>query len=108
MAGRDYSNAEKLVAVVEAWAKPLVTQLPSPYSMLAPMVGPLICEYLKKIPDESIPRIANSVIDNAVSQGSVKLWQVTLDINDLTQLQRLVKLNLPCESEQNGYEVKLK
>lgn len=102
-----YSNAEKLMAVVEAWARPRLAQLPSPYSYLAPALTPLVQNVLNRIPDETIPQTVNAIIDDAVKQGSVTLWKINLDKNDLMDLQHLIRLNLPCQQDERkqGYKV---
>lgn len=106
MASKSYSNAEKLMAVVETWSRPLISQLPPPYNFLAPALTPVLSNFVNKVPDASIPSIVNDIIDNAVKQGSVKVFNVTLDTDDLVELQRLIRLNMPSEKvRKSTYEV---
>lgn len=103
---KHFSNAEKLMAVVDTWAKPLVNHLPAPYSYIAPAIAPLVANLLKMVPDESIPKVANNIIDNAVAQGKLSIWNMNFDSDELIELQRLIRLNIPCDKQhEQEYDV---
>lgn len=103
----EYSNAEKLLAVVETWAKPRIAKLPMKYRLMSPMMTPLLHGMIKNIPDDMIPQAASAVIDNAIIDGSVKLFDcIVLERNDLIELQHMLRLNLKCEDmKRSGYVV---
>jgi len=99
-----YSNADILMAVVDHWSKPLVAQLPPQLSMLAPVLMPVLKNFLAMIPDAAIPQSAKAIVDSAVNQGSVRIGNVRLTSDDLVTLQRLLELNMPSEPvEKSGY-----
>ena len=70
------------------------------------IVEPILSKYISGIPDESIPSVAHGVVDEAVRQGELSLFEgnVVLDADDLKRLKRLLQLNLPL-GESCGYEV---
>lgn len=78
-------------------------------SELAPVINnasgailqPLIYRYVSQFPDESLPNIAHSIVDEAIRQGSVSLLEGRLlfEKEDLEELKRLLTYNLPLTEE---------
>lgn len=84
-------------------------------SEIAPLLGgvatqvvePLIAEYLQGIPDQAIPKMAHQMVENAMKQGQLVLFEgnVVFELCDLEELQKLLKFNLPIVEEES-YHVK--
>lgn len=82
---------------------------------VAPIIGgvgeqllqPFLADYLRRIPDSAIPSMAHSLVENALKQGSLSLLEgnVIFEREDLEELQRLLRYNLPI-SEVINYNVK--
>lgn len=66
------------------------------------MLEPLIAGYLAKVPDESIPEMAHAVVDDAVANGGLSLFEgnLTFERADLEELKKLLDYNLPCKQRQ--------
>lgn len=72
------------------------------------LVEPMISQYLQGIPDEAIPKMAHQLVENAIKQGQLTLFEgnVVFELCDLEELQKLLKYNLPI-TEEECYKVKL-
>lgn len=140
----NYTNAQKLAAVLNRWAAPLIgTLLQQNIGMmpiisnieqkvrqsgwvspqwsvmkeLTPLMGnvtsfiiePMLTRYLSGVPDESIPRMAHAIVDDALQKGQLSLLEgkISFDANDLTELKKYLNCNLPLGEDANGYEVKM-
>lgn len=140
----EYTNSQKLAAVLNVWMQPIVQQLAgsrlsgmpflsavenkirstgwvrpswsiaselSPFiqSITGPMVEPLLDSYLSKIPDSAIPQMAHAIVDKAIENNGLTLFDgnVTFERSDLEQLKRLLEYNLPVASGRQRYNVKL-
>ena len=75
----------------------------------AQVVEPMINQYLQGIPDQAIPKMAHQLVENAIKQGQLSLFEgnVVFELCDLEELQKLLKYNLPIKEEE-CYHVKLK
>lgn len=83
---------------------------------LAPLMGgissqvitPLLANYLSGIPDEAIPRMAHSIVENAIKNGGISLMEgnVVFEEEDMVELQKLLRYNLPV-TDSEEYQVKL-
>lgn len=75
--------------------------------VVSQVVEPLIAEYLQGIPDQAIPKMAHQLVENAIKQGQLTLFEgnVVFELCDLEELQRLLKYNLPIKEEE-CYKVK--
>lgn len=73
------------------------------------VIEPIIAEYLQGIPDQAIPKMAHQLVENAIKQGQLSLFEgnVVFELCDLEELQKLLKYNLPIKEEE-CYHVKLK
>lgn len=71
------------------------------------MIEPFINKYLSNIPDESIPKLAHSIVDKAMKDGELKILDgyITLDGNDLNKLKNLLNWNMPLDNNES-YQVK--
>ena len=71
------------------------------------VVEPIIAEYLQGVPDQAIPKMAHTMVENAMKQGQLSLFEgnVVFELSDLEELQKLLKYNLPIVEEQ-CYKVK--
>ena len=72
------------------------------------LVEPMISQYLQGIPDQAIPKMAHQLVENAIKQGQLTLFEgnVVFELCDLEELQKLLKYNLPI-NEEECYKVKL-
>lgn len=70
------------------------------------LVEPLLERYLQGVPDEAIPQLAHSIINNALKEGSLSLLEgnIVFEREDLEELSKLLRYNLPIEEEAT-YEV---
>lgn len=71
------------------------------------LVMPMLNNYLSQLDDASIPQMAHAIVDKAIAQGRLTLFEgnVEFDEADLRQLKRLLDLNLPVINEEI-YQVK--
>lgn len=71
------------------------------------MIQPVLNRYLSQLDDASIPMMAHSIVDKAIEQGELALFEgkVVFDKEDLKQLKRLLEANLPV-NESETYQVK--
>ena len=72
------------------------------------LVEPMISQYLQGIPDQAIPKMAHQLVENAMKQGQLSLFEgnVVFELCDLEELHKLLKYNLPIKEEE-CYKVKL-
>lgn len=61
------------------------------------LVEPLIVSYLQGVPDEAIPNMAHSIVDEAIKQGELSLFEgnVIFEKEDLEELKNYLDYNLP-------------
>lgn len=66
-------------------------------SVTGNIVSPMINKYISQIDDASIPKMAHSIVDNALKNGELRLFEgkIIFEESDLRQLKRLLELNLP-------------
>lgn len=66
----------------------------------APIIEPLLSQYLQGVPDAMIPQLAHSLVDNAIKQGGLVLFEgkIELEAEDLEELQTLLRYNLPIQN----------
>lgn len=74
--------------------------------VMGAVVEPMIMGYLQGVPDNALPKIAHSVVDNAIKQGGLSLMEgnVEFDLEDLEELKKLLNWNLPV-SDNDTYKV---
>lgn len=70
------------------------------------LVQPLLQRYISSVPDEQLPKMAHSIVDEAIKQGSLSLMEgrVVFEKEDLEELKQLLNYNLPL-SQEDEYEV---
>ena len=75
--------------------------------VVSQVVEPMIAEYLQGIPDQAIPKMAHQMVENAMKQGQLSLFEgnVVFELCDLEELHKLLKYNLPI-TEEECYKVK--
>ena len=76
-------------------------------SLSSSLVEPVLAKYLQGIPDEAIPQLAHNIVNDAVKNGSLSLFEgkVEFEKEDLKELQTLLRYNLPIEEAPKAYEV---
>ena len=76
-------------------------------SLTGTMLEPLIVSYLSKVPDEALPEMAHTLVDQAIANGGITLFDgnVSFDKSDMEELKRLLEFNLPIQRKEH-YEVK--
>ena len=83
------------------WVSPnwsLIAELsPIMESITGNIVAPMISKYISQIDDASIPKIAHEIVDNALKNGELALFEgkVIFERADIEHLKRLLDLNLP-------------
>lgn len=83
------------------WVSPRWTLLgelsPLMESVTGNLIAPILSNYLSAVDDDSIPKMAHSIVDNALKNGELVLLEgkVVFERQDLEQLKRLLELNLP-------------
>ena len=83
------------------WVSPMwnLTQniMPLLGGMSSSIIEPIIANYLKNIPDEMIPQLAHSIVENAIKNGGISLFEdnIEFEVEDLEELQKLLRYNLP-------------
>ena len=80
---------------------PLMSSIPEA------LIVPVIERYLQGMPDSSLPSIAHSLVDAALVNGSLSLFEgnVVFEKEDLEELKNYLNWNLPL-GESPVYEVK--
>ena len=76
-------------------------------SITEALIVPVIERYLQSMPDASLPSIAHSLVDAALVNGSLSLFEgnVVFEKEDLDELKNYLNWNLPL-GESPVYEVK--
>ena len=76
-------------------------------SLTGTMLEPLIVSYLSKVPDEALPEMAHTLVDQAIANGGITLFDgnVSFDKSDMEELKRLLEFNLLIQRKEH-YEVK--
>lgn len=89
------------------WVSPnwsLVAELaPIMESVTGNIVAPFINKYLSQIDDNSIPKMAHSIVDDAIANGELSLFEgrVIFEEKDLKDLKKLLNLNLPYSPDED-------
>ena len=67
----------------------------------------MLDSYLSKIPDAAIPQLAHSIVDKAIENNGMTLFDgnLTFERGDLEHLKKLLDYNLPVQ-EDIRYEVR--
>ena len=71
------------------------------------LVEPMLARYLQGIPDEAIPELAHKVVEDAIRNGGLSLFEgkVEFETDDLEGLRTLLRYNLPVPEKTGSYEV---
>ena len=71
------------------------------------LVEPMLARYLPGIPDEAIPELAHKVVEDAIRNGGLSLFEgkVEFETDDLEELRTLLRYNLPVPEKTGSYEV---
>lgn len=61
------------------------------------VITPLLNRQISKLDDAQVPVIAHSIVDSALKNGRLELFEgvVEIDESDLKELKRLLDINLP-------------
>ena len=61
------------------------------------ILSPILSRYLSQVDDASIPKMAHAIVDNALRNKELSLFEgkIIFEESDLLQLKRLLELNLP-------------
>lgn len=72
-------------------------------SVTGNLIAPIVERYLSNVSDESIPKMAHAIVDDALKKGELVLMEgkIVFEEADLKQLKRLLELNLPYNSEED-------
>ena len=93
------------------WVSPLwsMTKEISPVldGVSSSLVEPFLAKYISGIPDDSIPQLAHNVVDDAIKNGGLSLFEgkVEFEPEDLEELKTLLKYNLPIKEATSSYSV---
>ena len=71
------------------------------------VVEPMLARYLQGIPDEAIPELAHKVVEDAIRNGGLSLFEgkVEFETDDLEELRTLLRYNLPVPEKTGSYDV---
>lgn len=71
------------------------------------LVEPMLARYLQGVPDEAIPELAHKVVEDAIRNGGLSLFEgkVEFETDDLEELRTLLRYNLPVPEKTGSYEV---
>ena len=71
------------------------------------LVEPMLARYLQGIPDEAIPELAHKVVEDAIRNEGLSLFEgkVDFETDDLEELRTLLRYNLPVPEKTGSYEV---
>ena len=71
------------------------------------IVEPFITSMVSKYPDSDLPRIAHSIVDAAIENNGLTIFEgnISFDTDDLQKLKKLLDYNMPV-SDASGYVVK--
>jgi len=70
------------------------------------LVEPMLARYLQGIPDEAIPELAHKVVEDAIRNGGLSLFEGKVEFEtDLEELRTLLRYNLPVPEKTGSYEV---
>lgn len=66
-------------------------------SVTGNIIAPMIERYVSGMDDAAIPKVAHSIVDDALKNGELSLFEgkVVFERSDLEQLKRLLVLNMP-------------
>ena len=69
----------------------------------APLIEPFLNKALANVPDDMIPVLAHNFVENAVKNGSLAIFEgnIELEREDLEELQKLLRYNLPINPMDN-------
>ena len=67
------------------------------------IVEPFLVSYLSKMPDDALPQMAHSVVDKAIANGGLSLFDgnVSFTEQDMRDLKKLLDYNLPVQGEEH-------
>lgn len=70
------------------------------------LVTPMLNKYISQIPDDNIPTVAHGIVDKAIADGQLSLFdgKVEFELADLQELKKLLDWNLPLK-EEDVYQV---
>ena len=93
------------------WVSPMwsISKEKSPLldGLSSSLVEPMLARYLQGIPDEAIPELAHKVVEDAIRNGGLSLFEgkVEFETDDLEELRTLLRYNLPVPEKTGSYEV---
>ena len=72
-------------------------------SVTGNLIAPMVERYVSGVEDSSIPKIAHAIVDDALKNGELVLFEgkVIFEQNDLKKLKRLLELNLPYNNKED-------
>lgn len=72
-------------------------------SVTGNIIAPMIERYVSGMDDASIPKMAHAIVDDALKNGELSLFEgkVVFEEADLRNLKRLLELNLPYDVNED-------
>ena len=72
-------------------------------SVTGSVIAPMIERYVSGMDDASIPKMAHAIVDDALKNGELSLFEgkVVFEEADLRNLKRLLELNLPYDVNED-------
>lgn len=70
-------------------------------SITGSIVTPMLTRYISQLDDATIPQMAHNIVDDAIKNGSLTLFdgKVVFEQEDLQELKNLLNYNLPIKAE---------
>lgn len=93
LVGRNYSLGNEL--------KPFANNI------VDSLLVPVLTEYLSKVPDGALPKMAHSVVNTAMQQPRFSVLDGLIEFakEDMQELKELLDKNIPIEEEGESYEL---
>lgn len=70
------------------------------------LVQPMLQRYISQVPDANLPKMAHSIVDEAIRQGQLSIMEgkIVFEKEDLEELKQLLNYNLPLTADDE-YDV---
>lgn len=91
--------------VTQQWS--LAQELSPLFGAITPqLIEPVVMQYLGNIPEDAIPQFAHVIVDKAIENKELSLFEgkVIIEEEDLKELKKLLQCNLPI-ADNARYEV---
>jgi hypothetical protein len=106
MAGMPWVQAVQNKIKATGWVSPgwnLWSELaPIMEGISGNILTPILNQYISRVDDASLPKMAHEIVDAALKKGELRLLEgkVVFEREDLQRLKRMLELNMPWSGEE--------